>query len=127
MTNAVDRSPRQTRYLSFVTEFTNDVQHVSGRDNVVADALSRTPTIAGVFSPKIHYRQLAADQAASDKIHAYRTAITVLKLEDVPFQDFTVLCDISTGYIWTIVPREWRRCIFDTIHGLLHAGNHPTL
>ena len=28
MTNAVDRSPRQTRHLSFVAEFTNDVQHV---------------------------------------------------------------------------------------------------
>ena len=96
MTNAVDRSPRQTRHLSFVAEFTNDVQHVSGQDNVVADALSRTPAIAAVLSPEI-YRQLAADQATSDEIHAYRTAITGLKLEDVPFQDFTVLCDISTG------------------------------
>ena len=50
-----------------------------------------------------------------------------LKLGDVPFQDFTVLCDISTGYIWQIVPHEWRRRIFDTIHGLSHAGNRPTL
>ena len=51
MTNAVDRSPRQTRHLSFVAEFTNDVQHMSGRDYVVADSLSRTPTIAAVLSP----------------------------------------------------------------------------
>ena len=29
MTNAVDHSPRQTRHLSFVADFTNDVQHVS--------------------------------------------------------------------------------------------------
>ena len=120
MTNAVDRSPRQTRHLSFVAEFTNNVQHVSGRDNVVADTLSRTPTIATVLS-------LAADQATSDEIHAYRTAITGLKLEDVLFQDYTVLCDISTGYIRPIISREWRRCIFDIIHGLSHAGNHPTL
>ena len=97
MTNVVDRSPRQTRHLSFVARFTNDVQHVSGRDNVVTDALSRTPTIAAELSPEINYRQLAADQATSDEIHTYRTAITDLKLEDVPFQDFTVLCDISTG------------------------------
>ena len=85
MTNAVDRSPCQTRHLSFVVEFTNDVQHVSGRDSVVADALSRTPTIDAVLSPEINYRQLAADQATSDEIHAYRTAIMGLKLEDVPF------------------------------------------
>ena len=121
MTNAVDRSPHQTRDLSFVADFTNDVQDMSGRDNVVADALSRTPTIAAVLSPE--NRQLAADQATMDKIHAYCTAITGLKLEDGPFQDFTVLCDISTGYIRPIVPREWRRRIFDTIHGLSHAGN----
>ena len=89
-----------------MAEFTNDVQHVSGRDNVVADALSRTPTIAAVLSPEINFRQLAADQATSDDIHAYRTAIMDLKLEDVTFQDFTVLCDISTGYIRPIVPRE---------------------
>ena len=61
---------------------------------MVADAQSRTPTIAAVLSPEIDYRQLAADQATLDAIHAYRIAITV-KLEDVPFQDFTVLCDIS--------------------------------
>ena len=109
MTNAVDRSPRQTRHLSFVAEFTNDVQHVSGRDNVVADALSRTLAIAAVLSPEINYRQLAADQATSEEIHAYRTAITGLKLEDVRFQDFTVLYEISIGYIRPIVPCEWRR------------------
>ena len=114
MTNAVDRSPRQTRHLFFVAKFTNDVQYVSGRDNVVTDALSWTPTIASVLSLEINYRQLAANQATSDEIHAYRTAITGLKLEDVPFQDFTVLCDISTGYIRPIVPREWRRRILDT-------------
>ena len=127
MTDAVDHSPHQTRHLSFVAEFSNDVQHVSGRDNVVPDTLSRIPTIAAVLSPETNYRQLAADQATSDEIHAYCTAITGLKLEDVPFQDFTVLCDISTGYIRPIVPREWRRRIFDTIHGLSHAGYRPTL
>ncbi len=56
MTNAVDRYPRQTRHFSFVAEFINDVQHVSGRDNVVADALSRTPNIDAVLSPEINYR-----------------------------------------------------------------------
>ena len=35
------RSPRQSRHLSFVSEFTNDIQHVSGSSNVVAEALSR--------------------------------------------------------------------------------------
>ena len=38
-------SPRQTRHLLFISEFTTDVRHVSGADNIVADALSRADTI----------------------------------------------------------------------------------
>ena len=34
-------SPRQQRHLAFVSEFTTNVRHVPGVDNVVADALSR--------------------------------------------------------------------------------------
>ena len=34
-------SARQARHLSAVAEFTSDIQHVSGKTNLVADALSR--------------------------------------------------------------------------------------
>ena len=37
--SSTDRSPRQTRHLSFVAEFTTDIQHVPGAANVVADCL----------------------------------------------------------------------------------------
>ena len=40
MTSLADRSPRQTRHLSFIAEFTANICHVSGTSNVVADALS---------------------------------------------------------------------------------------
>jgi cleavage and polyadenylation specificity factor subunit 1 len=36
-------SARQSRHLSYVAEFTTDIQHVPGVDNVVADTLSRPP------------------------------------------------------------------------------------
>ena len=39
--SSAERSPRQTRHLSFISEFTTDLRHLSGADNVVADALSR--------------------------------------------------------------------------------------
>ena len=41
ITSTVDRSPRQTRHLSFIAEFTTDIRHVPGASNVVADQLSR--------------------------------------------------------------------------------------
>ncbi len=34
-------SARQQRHLSYLAEFTADIRHVAGKDNVVADALSR--------------------------------------------------------------------------------------
>ena len=41
ITSSTERSPRQTRHLSFISEFTTDIRHLSGSENVVADALSR--------------------------------------------------------------------------------------
>ena len=128
MTNSVERSPRQTRHLSFVTEFTSDLQQGLGKENVVAGNLSRPPAmVSAILSPDIDYRQLSADQAASDKILAYRTVITDLQLQDVPMTDFAVLCDISTGRQRPVVPKEWTRPIFNALHGLSHAGPRPTL
>ena len=34
-------SARQTLHLSYISEFTSDIVHIPGSDNVVADALSR--------------------------------------------------------------------------------------
>lgn len=36
-------TPRQQRHISFVAEFTADIRHIAGVENVVADALSRPP------------------------------------------------------------------------------------
>ena len=61
-------SPRQSRHLSFIAEFTSDIRHVKRKFNVVADTLSRINTIT---LPPIDFRQLANDQAASQEIAAY--------------------------------------------------------
>jgi hypothetical protein len=38
------QSARQQRHLAFVSEFTTDLRHTPGKENVVADALSRPPS-----------------------------------------------------------------------------------
>ena len=121
--SATERSPRQTRHLSFISEFTTDLQHVSGKHNVVADALSR---IGAIDTSAVDFERLAADQSTSEEITAYRTAVSGLHLEDVPYGSATVLCDTSTGRPRPVVPREWTRQVFDSIHGLAHTGVRPT-
>jgi hypothetical protein len=46
-------SARQQRHLAYIAEFTADLQHTSGVDNVVADALSRPdpPVLAAAVAP----------------------------------------------------------------------------
>ena len=36
-----DKSPRQTRYLNYITQFSTDIRYIKGEANVIADALSR--------------------------------------------------------------------------------------
>jgi hypothetical protein len=121
--SSTDRSPRQTNHLSYLAQFTTDFWHVQGKHNVVADAFSR---IAAVSLPAVDYACLAADQALSEEIEAYRTSITGLVFEDVPFNGVSVLCDVSTGNPRPVVPKGWTKRIFDSIHGLCHSGCRPT-
>jgi hypothetical protein len=42
---------RQQRHLSYIAEFTSDVRHVAGVENVVADALSRPAAAVTATAP----------------------------------------------------------------------------
>ena len=55
---------------------------------------------------------------------ACRTAITGLKLKDIPFgpNNTTLFCDVSLGRPRPLVPVSFHRRIFDTLHGLSHPG-----
>ncbi len=44
-------SARQQRQLSFIAEFTSDIRHTPGQENVVADAVSRPPSAAAQPPP----------------------------------------------------------------------------
>jgi cleavage and polyadenylation specificity factor subunit 1 len=46
-------SARQARQLSYLAEYTDDIQHIAGEENIVADTLSRPPpsAAAGVKAP----------------------------------------------------------------------------
>ena len=119
-------SARQQRQLSFISEFTTDIQHISGKDNIVADCLSRA-SIKNI-TLGIDYAEMAAAQAVSDDIQSYRTAITDLKVADMPVCDSgpVLLYDISTGVARPIVPATHRRQKFNVIHNLAHPGRKTT-
>ena len=60
-------SARQQRHLAYVAEYTADIQHVPGVENVVADALSRPAAVVAVVPPTstglLNWTQLATAQS----------------------------------------------------------------
>jgi cleavage and polyadenylation specificity factor subunit 1 len=57
-------SPRQFNHLDFIVQFTTDIRHTSGKENVVADALSR---VESVTAPPSH-DALAASQDGDNEL-----------------------------------------------------------
>lgn len=39
-------SPRQIRHLDFIAQFSTNIEHISGKQNVVADSLSRIESVS---------------------------------------------------------------------------------
>lgn len=114
-------SPRESRHLDYITQFTDDIRHISGVQNPVADALSRIHSLATDNS--IDLEQLAASQSSDPELeHIGRD--TSLQLQQVPLttSDGTILCDISTGKPRPVVPKTFRRQVFNTLHNLSHPG-----
>ena len=98
---------RQQCHLAFIAEYTTDVRHVHGRDNIVADALSCVqlsvnPVTIPADSVNINLLRMAKAQQEDVGVQAYRTAINRLKLADLPIPgtNTTLLCDTSTGPLY---------------------------
>ena len=123
MASLAERSPRQSRHLSYIAEFTTDIQHIQGIKNEVADALSRICSISEV----IDYEELAAEQATCPQLRAMAQDLSVtLDVTEVEINGHKILCDISTGRSRPLVPQSLRRRVFDLYHQLSHPGPRPT-
>lgn len=125
-------SPRQARQLSLLSEYIDDFVHLSGKDNVVADCLSRdipvtTPEDSSVASiqldvfdlPEISRLQTA--DFCTAMASQYSSGVQTIQVGRFP-----LLCD--TGVIpRPILPLTCRRPIFDQFHNLQHSNWKVTI
>jgi cleavage and polyadenylation specificity factor subunit 1 len=128
--NGSDRySPREIRQLDFISQFSTDIQHVKGADNVVADALSRFNIDAVSIDSTIDFNALAAAQGDDLDLAHFRTAKTSLELREVPnlFGSGTIWCDFSMGVPRPFVPLSQRKQVFAALHNTSHPGNRATV
>jgi cleavage and polyadenylation specificity factor subunit 1 len=120
-TKATDAwTARQQRQLSAIAEMNCTVEYIPGSENAAADALSRVELDAVQIG--IDYSAMAEEQRQDPETTAYKTAITGMNWQDVPFGDTSLLCDVSTGRPRPLVPRAFRRQVFDAIHNISHPS-----
>ena len=119
---------RQSRHLSYVAEFTNDIRHISGADNIVADTLSRPPTsevnAVAAAAAQLDYAAIAASQHSCADTRAAKEASTTLR--PVRFSGVELLSDTSGPSPRPLIPAAHRRQVFDAFHSLGHPGVKAT-
>jgi len=118
---------RQSRHLSYLAEFTSDIRHISGVDNVVADTLSRPPAgeikVITAIPVQVDYEAIAEAQRPCPETVA--AGITSTTLQQVQFGGTQLLCDTSGPHPRPI-PAAHCPQLFTTFHSLAHPGTKAT-
>lgn len=120
-------SPRQLRQLSFIAEFSTQITHITGSENVVADTLSRISAIR--LPTEFDLSELAKAQVEDDQLQAIRDSPDhPLKLKRIIWgpENVAIDCEISGEAIRPYVPLRLRKGIFDLFHRSAHPGAKAT-
>ena len=117
-------SPREARHLDYVSQFTSDIRHIHGRDNTVADALSRVDMASIRATSSIDLRGIAADQLLDEELAQLLNDTSSLQFEKILLSDGDayIWCDMTTGSPRPFIPSQHRRAVFDALHSLSHPG-----
>nr|CDS30016.1 gag pol polyprotein [Hymenolepis microstoma] len=116
----------ETRHLDFIAQLTNDIRHIDGTSNVVADAMSRLE-MNQVVVPFLDLQFLASEQW-SDPDFTEIIFNPSLRFECLPLPDSSteIHCAVSTDNPKPFVPQTYRLKIFDHNHGLSHLNIRAT-
>lgn len=125
--NSTCRLHHEERALQYISQFTTDIRHVSGKENVTADVLSR---MAAISCPSpVDYKVIAIDQENDDELKdIIRSKHTSLRLEPKRLDGSTkpLYCDTSTNVSRPFVPKQHRHTILVHMHGISHSGIRAT-
>ncbi|GFX58913.1 retrovirus-related Pol polyprotein from transposon 412 [Trichonephila clavipes] len=115
-------SPRHIRQLDFISQFTTNIVHIPGSDNIAADVLSRVSAIT--FPSQIDYDCIAETQQTDQELHTLIASGNSLELKKVTFPNSSteIMCDLSTGTARPYIPKQHRQDVFSAMHNLSHPG-----
>ncbi len=114
--------------------------HLPGKENIVADCLSRPPTLSPAYATPppplpinatapitlfplpLSYVAIAKAQATCPSIPALlnNSSLTITSIPISP--ELTLLGDVSTPIFRPLVPLSFQKPVFDHVHSLGHPG-----
>lgn len=111
-------------YLGYISQFTSDIQHVSGSKNEVADALPRVATVS--FPCSLNFEEIAAEQAVDEELQKLlldgRTSLKLV-LKSLPQARTQIYCDVSLeDRVRPYIPKKFRLDVLKTLHTVSHPG-----
>ena len=133
-------SARVQRHLAYISEFTTDIRYTPGKDNVVADSLSRPPEptppsppaqwlppvpaaapVCQTSLPPLDFEAVAAAQPTCPDV-ALMLRSKVLSIVSQQIGSTQLLGDISTGVFRPLLPAAFREAATWSLHNISHPG-----
>ena len=118
LTSNTERTPRQFRHLDFISQFTSDIQHISGMNNVVADALSRFNSVDAITRPLWSTEELVQAQKEDPQLATLTNSTNLGPVEIIP--GTRLICEKSRNKTRPYVPEKLRYKLFESYHGISH-------
>ena len=112
-----DPSPRQLRQIGFISEFSCTIQHIAGRENIIADFLSRSVN-AITHSTFFSTQQLLDNPPSTHDIAGFPNSHI--------FQDGIHFDTALSGSLRPILGLPLRKLAFDATHHPHHPGANAT-
>lgn len=130
LASKTEKSPRQTRQLQYISQYTNDIRYIKGCENIVSDTLSRGH-VDSINDDKIDLTNLIQEQKQDDELikllsEENKNQSFILKEIPVPMENETIFCEVSTKINRPFVPNKKRIPIFNLIHNLSHPSIRGT-
>lgn len=114
-------SPREIRHLDYISQFSTDIRHLSGNDNIVAD-------VSNIHIDEPLNYDYSAQEQMKDVLMKQISAHTSVTSTEYPilFSGKKIFCDSSKNDRRPYVPLSCRKRIFNHFHNISHPGKRAS-
>ena len=116
----------QQQHLTYISKLTQDIQHVPGKDNVLANALSLPPQLSCLAHANLPHFLNTKALSAAEMLCSARAALASYQCFHVTKRHLAsghvLLFSTSTSVDRPLLLPKFRRLAFDALHTLSHPG-----